>query len=93
MPAKRCCVQSCYPGPGSLSHHRFPNPLKEEALFNKWVELIDNATVANTEPKRVYSNYRICGKHFDKKSFSTNNRLQKDALPQYYLSGNKEYIL
>lgn len=86
MPVRRCVVPNCT----CTSQYRFPNPLKQQALFKKWVEVIGNDTVANTDPTIVYAKYRLCGRHFDTHAVNNNNRLQRDALPKYHLPPGKQ---
>ncbi|CAH0548844.1 unnamed protein product [Brassicogethes aeneus] len=83
MVAVYCAVNSCW---GSKeSKHSFPNPSKNLDLFNKWVKLCANKRLLEMTPQKIYTNCRVCAKHFTLKDFLRNNRLGRQAYPTLLL--------
>ncbi|CAH0548845.1 unnamed protein product [Brassicogethes aeneus] len=83
MVAIHCVVKSCVRS--KESKHSFPNPSKNLDLLNKWVMLCANKRLRVMTPQKIYTNCRVCSKHFNPKDFSRNKRLGRKAYPTLLL--------
>ncbi|CAH0555046.1 unnamed protein product [Brassicogethes aeneus] len=80
-----CAVDTCWGS--TASKHTFPNPNKNNDLFNKWVTLCKNKRLMEMEPKKIYTNCRVCRLHFTEEDFERNNRLKRKTYPTKSLPG------
>lgn len=86
MPSIYCSVNDCWKS--GESKHRFPNPLTNKALFDKWVNLCGNKRlISEMTPAKIYSNCRVCALHFLPEDFGPNRTLKKGVLPSVKLPG------
>ncbi|CAH2069256.1 unnamed protein product, partial [Iphiclides podalirius] len=83
---KKYCIFGC---DALVAHgvplHRFPNPEKRRDLFTAWVSSVGEK-LTETDPKKIYSNKRLCDNHFDLKCKTTGGRLIWSAIPTINLN-------
>ncbi|KAJ8720567.1 hypothetical protein PYW08_006032 [Mythimna loreyi] len=85
MSQNSCCVPGCSVTiKDGIPLHRFPNPNVNAEKFNTWVSKIGGA-VATMDNLDIYSNRRVCHKHFEEMHKYPRNRLCKLAIPVLYL--------
>lgn len=82
-PRVPCVVPNC--DDLKSSRHRFPNPNKDRARFDAWLDLIGNPRLRTITPDKIYEGYRVCGQHFTKDDIKSNNRLNSNVLPSQNL--------
>jgi hypothetical protein len=80
----KCCVPGC--SDRTSKRHRFP---KDEELFKKWVESIQQPCLRNLNQEQIYKSYFVCDRHFMQEYLvpGTKRGLRKDAVPTMYMSG------
>lgn len=83
---KYCSVPGCTDRWNS--RHRFPNPTKYKARFDKWIDIINNNELKLMAPQLVYKSKRICSLHFDRSSYKSNKLLRNDSFPTLQLPNN-----
>lgn len=85
MPYVPCTVPNCVDR--KSRRHRFPKPDKDKARFDDWIKLIANPKLFGMDPRRVYTNYRVCHKHFVSEDYSGNMYLKKTSRSSQNLPG------
>lgn len=78
-------MSGCFPN-NLDSRHRFPDPKKNLELFLLWKQKIGNNSLKDKTDDKIYSNYRVCSKHFCQEDFGPNKKLRTyTASPKFYL--------
>lgn len=77
-----CAVKGCWtPSGGTESKHRFPNPVKNMELFNKWVAICNNDELKHMTHSEIYGKCRVCRKHFSDSDFIGNKLMKSHVYP------------
>ncbi|CAH2076153.1 unnamed protein product, partial [Iphiclides podalirius] len=87
MSNTKCCVAGCENNSGSSETlHKFPNPKKNNALFNSWVYSV-GGNILGLENDHIFKYRRVCHKHFEDKYLCRNNRISIIAIPTLHMPG------
>ena len=78
----KCCMPGCEDR--TSTRDRFPNPTKDAARFNIWIEVIGNPKLVEVDPMRIYRNVRVCLQHFTIKDTSSYMYLFRTARPSQW---------
>ena len=82
-----CSVHTCYNTTGT--RHRFPNPKKDRARFDMWIQRCGNSRLVQIDPLKVYNQHTVCNLHFNANDFFSNNKLQSTAVPVLHIPSGK----
>lgn len=84
----KCCVSGCEDK--TSSRHRFPNPKKDMDRLKLWLNVLQDETLSQVDPMKLYSDRRICRRHFCKDDYSVgSNRIHSNAVPTLHLSATE----
>lgn len=84
---RECAVDGCY-GRSVKRKHRFP--VNDPLRLPIWIESTGNPNLLNIPPKKIYSSFLICDRHFESSCHSPRtNKLNKDSIPTLFLPKRK----
>ncbi|XP_076250036.1 uncharacterized protein LOC143189927 isoform X1 [Rhynchophorus ferrugineus] len=78
----------CVPGCKAITERRHRYPKNNHALFEKWIDQVNNTKLPGLSTIQTYHRYRVCHRHFSKEfqiTLTKQTGLRVNAYPTLFL--------